>query len=57
MCDCNYVYVVIDVTESNTPINGMLFSTWGKADGYRKELLGPNPEYTKYFVVEAWEVE
>jgi len=53
----NKVYVVLDVTESNTPINTKLFSTWEKADAYLSQLIKNNPEYTKYFVVEEWEVE
>jgi len=56
MCECNYVYAVININ-SGIPIKNKLFSTWAKADAYRKELSDLYPNNSGYYTVEALEVK
>ena len=53
MCECNYVYVVME-NSNPTPIGLRVFSTWQKADEYRRSLM---VKYLGYYYVEALEAE
>ena len=55
MCDCVYVYCVMN-TSNPTPIGNRVFSTWAKADEYRKVLSENNKIYS-YYYVESLEVD
>jgi hypothetical protein len=55
MCDCNYVYCVMN-TSDPTPVGLRVFSTWQKADEYRKVLKEKNLFYSDYYV-ETLEVD
>ena len=56
MCDCNYVYCVMNTSDSK-PIGNRVFSTWAKADDFRIVLMKQYPsEYSTYYV-ETLEVD
>lgn len=55
MCECNYVYVVMD-TSVPTPIGMRVFSSMAMADAYRKVLQEKGQGYCDYYV-ETLEVE
>ena len=56
MCECLYVYCVMNTSESK-PIGNRVFSTWAKADTFRKVLMNQYPsEYSTYYV-ESIEVD
>lgn len=55
MCECNYVYCVMD-TSDPTPIGLRVFSSMAMADAYRKVLQEKYPDYCEYYV-ETLEIE
>ena len=55
MCDCNYVYMVMN-TSDDLPVEMKVFTTYAKADAYRKVLSENNKIYS-YYYVETLEVE
>lgn len=55
MCDCNYVYVVMEASNP-TPIGMRVFSSFPKAFEYMKVLQGKYPNYSNYYV-ESLEVD
>ena len=54
MCECLYVYCVMNT--SGIPVEMRLFSTWAKADEYRKVLKERYSGYHCYYV-ETLEVD
>ena len=59
MLDSPYVYCVMDSSGQERPIENRIFSTWQKADQYRKELREKNPHNPSlYFLyVEMLEID
>lgn len=58
MCDCNYVYCVMDTSDDEPkPIGNRIFSAWSMADAYRKVLVEKYPAHGPCYYVETLEVE
>lgn len=56
MSECNYVYVVVNIN-CGIPIKNKIFSTYAKADTYRKIWCEKYPQNTEYYIVETLEVD
>ena len=55
----SYVYCVVNYSTGSIPviIGNRIFSTWAKADEYRKVLVENYPYNEAYYHVESIEVE